>query len=217
MPFGTHLYDFRRLMELKRYQNRFCFKRRSVAEHACSVAKIAQGLALWETHKFNHPVDMSEVLQRAINHDFVEVETGDIISTTKHDSPEVKYHLDVVEKNKYMTGIEPNIPRSWRPDFDRYILHAKEDEEGYIEGKIIAAADIIDTILECVEEIELNNFKNFAPILIRVTENLTKIDLESVRYFLKYSLQDFGLDIRTYYGENVYDFIQKIDFPDSVF
>ncbi len=70
-------------MELKRYQNKFMFKRRSVAEHMWSVAKIAQGLAIWEERKFLNPVDMGLLLQRAINHDVIEYATGDIIATTK--------------------------------------------------------------------------------------------------------------------------------------
>lgn len=93
-------------------------------------------------------------------------------------------------------------------DYKAHILHAKD---GTLEGDILHASDIIDTILESVEEIKLGNTEDFAGILVEVTEKLLELNLKSVQYFLKYDLEKFGLDIKTHYGESVYAYIQSIE------
>lgn len=207
MAFGTYIYKIRNLMNLKRYQNLYMHKQRSVAEHQWSVAKIAQGLAYWEMKKFGNEVDLADLLQRAIAHDDAELFMGDILSHTKRKTTAMHKAVRDVEKLVVKQDFIPMLPQSWRQPFEKYILYAKDDT---IEGKIIAASDIIDTILECVEEIKLGNQENFREILQTVTENLIKIDLPSVRYFLQYALPDFDLDIKEYFGEKVYDYIQSL-------
>lgn len=213
MPFGRHIFDARNLMELKRYQNKFMFKRRSVAEHMWSVAKIAEGLAIWEERKFLNKVDMGLLLERAINHDVIEKVTGDIIATTKKRTKQMQIALAEIELIAFEEEIQADIPVSWRGRFKGYMLNPKEDD---IEGKILAAADIIDTILEAVEEVKLGN-KAFESILIDVTELLLEVQLNSVRYFLKYALHDFGLDIPKYYGSKVTRFIDNQYFESEIF
>lgn len=213
MPFGKHIYDARNLMELKRYQNRFMFKRRSVAEHMWSVAKIAEGLAIWEERKFDHPVDMGLLLERCINHDVIEKATGDIIATTKKRTKGMEMALAEIESIAFDEEIQPDLPRSWQPRFRAYILNPKEDD---LEGRILGAADIIDTVLEAIEEIKLGN-KEFEKILKEVMALLIAIDLDSVRYFIKYALLDFGLDYKTYYGEAVATFADNLHYDKSTF
>lgn len=213
MPFGKHIYEARSLMELKRYQNRFMFKRRSVAEHMWSVAKIAQGLAIWESEKFGHEVNMALLLERAINHDLIELATGDIIATTKKKTKEMKAALLEIEEIAFEEEIKEDIPRSWRPRFKAFMLNPKADDP---EGLILSAADIIDTVLEAIEEVKLGN-EPFRKILKEVTVLLITINLDSVRYFLRYALEDFGLDIRSYYGDIVAEYIDGLYFDPSVF
>lgn len=213
MPFGKHIFDTRNLMELKRYQNKFMFKRRSVAEHMWSVAKIAQGLAIWEERKFLHEVDMGLLLERAINHDVIEYATGDIIATTKKRTTQMQEALEEIEVIAFEEEIQGDLPNSWRERFRGYLLDPKADD---LEGRIMAAADIIDTILEAVEEVKLGN-ESFEPILIEVTELLTEIEIDSARYFIKYALHDFGLDIERYYGQKVERYVASLEFDQEVF
>ena len=213
MPFGKHIYDVRNLMELKRYQNRFMFKRRSVAEHMWSVAKIAEGLAIWEERKFDHPVDMGLLLERCINHDVIEKATGDIIATTKKRTKDMENALAEIEGIAFEEEIQPDLPESWQPRFRAYMLNPKADD---IEGRILAAADIIDTVLEAIEEIKLGN-RDFEKILKEVMALLLTIDLDSVRYFMKYALLDFGLDYASYYGEAVAAYVDTLTYDASVF
>lgn len=206
MAFGLYISKIRGLMELKRYQNMFRFKERSVAEHQWSVSQIAYGLANWETKKFGNKVDYGKLLKTTLSHDNIEVFTGDILSMTKRTTKNMEKAIGEVEKIRFEEEYKPMLPKSWVEETRAMVLNPKDNS---IEGKIIAASDIIDTILESVEEIELGNLP-FKPILISSTEKLVTIDLESVRYFLKYSINDFGLDIKEYYGEKTYEYIQGL-------
>ncbi|MBP1308682.1 putative hydrolase of HD superfamily [Paenibacillus sp. 1182] len=208
MFLGTYLSKIRGLMNLKRYQNLYVFKQRSVAEHSWSVAKIAQSLAYLEMDKFGHDVDMGVLLQKAITHDELELITGDILSHTKRRTPAMRQAVDELEEIIYEEEYGVKIlPENWMGQFRKFTLEAKDDT---IEGKILGAADVIDTILESTEEIKLGNLEYFTDVLQSSAEKLIMIDLDSVRYFLKYSLPDFGLDIHQYYGENVFQAITKI-------
>ncbi|WCK57632.1 HD domain-containing protein (plasmid) [Aneurinibacillus sp. Ricciae_BoGa-3] len=206
MSFGTYMYKIRGLMHLKRYQNLFKFKQRSVAEHSWSVAKIAQGLAKIET-QYGNNVNMGLLLERCISHDEVELFTGDILSKTKRITEAMKKAVDEAEIIVFNEKFTKIIPQEWIEEYRQYILYAKD---GTLEGEILRAADIIDTIFESVEEIKLGNQEDFGEILVSVTESLITIDLASVKYFLKENLGELGLDIREYYGENVYRFIESI-------
>ncbi|MBN2658152.1 MAG: HD domain-containing protein [Spirochaetales bacterium] len=213
MPFGTHLVESRSLMEIKRYQNKYCFKKRSVAEHMWSVAKIAEGLAIWESKKFANKVDMAKVLQKAINHDMIEQCTGDILGPTKKKTRAMQEAMEEIEEIAFTEDIESHLPRSWRNQFKEYILNPKTDDA---EGQIIRAADIIDTIIESIEEIKLGN-EIFRAVLIDSSESLIKVDLESVRYFIKYAILDFDIDIREFFGEKLFDYRETLHFDPAVF
>ena len=213
MPFGKHIYEVRNLMELKRYQNKFMFKRRSVAEHMWSVAKIAEGLAIWEERKFDHPVNMGLLLERCINHDVIEQATGDIIATTKKRTKDMEAALEEIEGLAFEEEIQKDLPKSWRPRFRDYMLNPKADD---IEGEILRAADIIDTVLEAIEEVKLGN-EVFEKILKEVTLLLLDVDLDSVKYFIKYAMLDFGLDYETYYGEELARYAKSLQFDQEIF
>lgn len=206
---GDYIYQYRNLMELLRYQNKHMFKRTSVVEHMWSVSKISQVLAIWTEQKFGVKVDMAKCCCKGLHHDDSEQFTGDILSTTKRMTIKMKEAVEEMEKVAYDEYVTATIPLTLREEFKQYILDAKDNT---IEGKILAAADIIDTIYECAEEVKLGNTEIFGNILKRVTESLLKIDLKAVDYFLKYALSDIGLDIKTYYGDEVYKYIESLSF-----
>ncbi|MDC7234049.1 MAG: HD domain-containing protein [Spirochaetales bacterium] len=200
-------------MEIKRYQNKYCFKKRSVAEHMWSVAKIAEGLAIWESKKFGNDVDMAKVLQKAINHDMIEQCTGDILGPTKKKTAAMKDAIEEIEELAFREEIEKELPRSWRNQFRSYILNPKTDD---VEGKIIRAADIIDTVIESIEEIKLGN-GIFRDVLIDSSSYLIKMDLMSVKYFIKYAITDFDIDIEEYFGKELFDYRETLEFDPAVF
>lgn len=213
MPFGTHLVESRSLMEIKRYQNKYCFKKRSVAEHMWSVAKIAEGLAIWESRKFKNRVNMAVVLQKAINHDMIEQCTGDILGPTKKKTQAMREAIEEIEELAFTEEIEQELPRSWRNQFRSYILNPKTDD---VEGQIIRAADIIDTIIESIEEIKLGN-DIFRGVLLESSRSLIQVNLESVRYFIKYAITDFDIDIPEYFGRELHEYRESLHFDPAVF
>lgn len=196
--FGEHLLKMRDLMEIKRYQNRYKHKERSVAEHSWFVTKIAHGLATWEKYKFKtEGVDIEEVLFFAINHDIVEVYTGDIISTTKRISPQLKDELDKVEELIFREHIPKTIPNSWGKSY--IDMNERLKSLNCMSSRIVKASDLIDRVFECMEEIELGNKTPFEEIVVEDLGSLFKMDLISVDYFLKYSIKDI----------NAYHYIDK--------
>lgn len=190
--FGEHLKKARDLMEIERYQNKFKHRKRTVAEHSWFVSKVAHGLALWEGKKFGNPeVNMEEILFLAINHDVIEGYTGDIISTTKNYSSVMKEELEKIEKLIFEREIVKTLPHSWG---DMYLKLNKEMSEiKSTNAKIVKAADLIDRMYECVEEIELGNFKIYTDILISDVKKLFALDLMCANYFLKYATRDIGI------------------------
>lgn len=213
MPLGKHLINARSLMEIDRYGNKYCFKTRSVAEHSWSVAKISEGLAIWEKNKFKNEVDLALVLQKALNHDLIEQITGDILGPTKNKTLEMKSAIEEIERLAFHEEIEPHLPKSWRESFEKLILNPKSED---IEGQILRAADIIDTMFEAIEEITLGN-NIFRKVLINSSNLLIKVDLDSVRYFIKYAFLDFELDFEEYYGKEFIEFRKGLHYDDKVF
>lgn len=205
--FAVYLYRVRDLMETERYQNLDRHRRRTVAQHEWAVSRTAHGLALWETCKFGNKVDMYELLSTTLVHDTPEVLVGDILSNVKRTTQRMLEAVEKREQIAFEKELKPLLPNTWHEEFRKKMLFPKDDT---IEGKIISASDIIDTILESVEEINLGNSEYFKEILKAVTEKLISSDLQSVKYFMRYSLQDFGLDIKEYYGDKVYDYVQEL-------
>lgn len=178
------------------------------SSHSFNVALIAEGLCRWEIHKFGNQVSELSVLRRALFHDINEVCTGDVLSNVKKQTPAIKTALEEVELKLYTEDMEPLIPESWRDDYKSFILDPKQGKKT-IEGLIVTVADNIDALNEAIQEVKLGN-NTFRPYLEIITNDILDIDLQSARYFIKHSLQDFGLPIEMY-GERVVKFIEEYD------
>lgn len=209
MNIAKYLFKMRGLMNLKRYQNLFLFKERSVAEHSWSVATIAHSLALIEMKKYHSKVDVAFLLQKAILHDSIEVYTGDILSMSKRRTPSMKKAVATLEKRVYEEEFSSILPNEWRDEFRSYTLDAKDET---IEGKLLHASDVIDTLFEAVEEIKLGNKEYFLDVLQNSLEKLLDNPLNSVQDFLLHFihyLEIQKLDIREHYGEEFYQAIEN--------
>jgi len=195
-------------MNLKRYQNLFLFKERSVAEHSWSVAKIAHSLALVEKQKYGIEVDIAFLLQKAIFHDSIEVYTGDILSMSKRRTPSMKKAVATLEKRVYEEEFSSILPNDWKEEFRYFTLDAKDDT---IEGKLLHASDVIDTLFEAVEEIKLGNKEYFLDVLQNSLQKLLDNPLNSVQdfllHFIEY-LESIKFNLKEHYGEEFYQTIE---------
>ncbi len=192
--FGQHLNDMRTLMDLKRYQTRFRHKQRSVAEHSWFVCKVGYGLGYWENNKFDtYKIDMTKLMFMLMNHDIPEVYTGDVISSTKNMSAILKEEFNKVEETILVEKILPTMPKSWGKEY--LDMYAELKEHTTPEAKLVKAADLIDRLFECKEEIDLMNMKPFEDILKSDLHTLMSFarKFQSVAYFLKYSILDIGI------------------------
>ncbi len=206
--FGSHLVEIRGLMEIGRYQNKFKHVRRSVAEHSWAVAQTAKGLAIWEKEKFNHPIDVGKTVIMALDHDIIEAYTGDIITTTKNISPELKEALNQAEKIVLEDQVLPNLPKSWRRRTRSEFQELEQRES--LESKIVKAADQIDTIMECLEDIRLGSTAPYEDILKNTVQALFRMQLDSVFYFMRYAFQDIG--VYRYLDEEQRTYLENRDF-----
>lgn len=88
---GIHQY-FKRLSDLEkliRLPGKFKYFEHNVAAHSFKVTKIAQYLGTVEEHH-GKTVDWKSLYEKALNHDFAEVFTGDIKTPVKYASGELK-------------------------------------------------------------------------------------------------------------------------------
>ncbi|MFY0516632.1 YfbR-like 5'-deoxynucleotidase [Lysinibacillus sp. UGB7] len=182
MKIGQYLLKIRSLMELRRYQNVFLHKRRSVAEHSWSVAKISQMIALREIHENGTKLDMGVLLQKALCHDELEMFTGDFPSHTKRRTESMTHAVNELESIVYLEDYLPMIDDKLVEKFEGYVLDAKD---GSVEGKILAAADLIDTIFEALDEVKLGNKEYMVSVYTTSVQELYKSPLKSVQDFIE--------------------------------
>jgi len=214
---GNLLLELRKTENIKRYQTRKMLFPRTVGEHTTSVAYFAFILAQWQERKFGAVVNWSKLYGCVMFHDAIETQTGDILTPTKNYTPELKKELKKAEEGLFNENYAPLIPESWRDDLRKFMIDGKDKT---LEGKILEAADLLDVVYEMQTELsylheELLLESDFLKILQFALMKLTEIDLPSVRYFLKYPLQDLCLD--KFYPEEFQKIIDIYVFTDEHF
>ncbi len=211
MPIGQLLLKLKKAENIKRYQVERNLVPRSVAEHSDFVMKLCYVLAKWEERKFGNRVNWKK-LYGCTFHDGIEAWTGDILSYTKRTVPEMMEAVRLTEESFFESGMRKDIPTSWLGELRQFVLNPKDDT---IEGKILEAADTLDVIFECREEVIRHNKDPFEKILISSLEKLMSIDLESCKYFLKYPLND--LNLHQYYSESFKGYIADLHYDEIIF
>lgn len=207
---GNFLLKLRNLENIKRYQTRKVLFPRSVAEHTTGVFYAGYVLAEWEIRKFGNKINWEVLSKKLMFHDAPEAITGDILSPTKNYTENMKSALHEAEALIFEEQFIPIIPTSWREELKGYMLEGKDPS---IEGRILKAADLIDGIFEIRNELIYANSKmntDLVEIMQEYLMKLTTIDLESVKYFLKYPLED--LLLQDYYPANFKDIVTTYNF-----
>lgn len=180
---GIHQY-YKRLSDLEkliRLPGKFKYFEHNVAAHSFKVTKIAQYLGTVEEYNGN-VIDWKSLYEKALNHDFAEVFTGDIKTPVKYASRELKMLFSQVEEKMVENFIEEEIPSQYR---DIYRLRLQEGKDDSIEGQILAVADKIDLLYETFGEIQKRNPE---PLFFEIYE----MSLETIMQFDHLaSVQDF--------------------------
>lgn len=187
---GVHQY-FKSLSDLEkiyRCPGKFKFQEHSVAAHSFKVAKIAQFFGHVE-EKAGNKVDWHALYQKALNHDYPELFTGDIKTPVKYSSKELHELFKQVEEEMTKNFINGVFPEEYR---EIYFDLFKEGKDDTLEGKILSVSDKVDLLYESFGEIQKGNPE---PLFLEIYEESLRTilrfsGLASVQYFLTSILPD---------------------------
>ena len=171
---GIHQY-YKRLSDMEkliRLPGKFKYFEHNVAAHSFKVTKIAQYLGTVEEYNGN-VIDWKSLYEKALNHDFAEVFTGDIKTPVKYASRELKMLFSQVEEEKVENFIKEEIPEQYRDIYRQRLQEGKDDS---LEGQILAVADKIDLLYETFGEIQKRNPE---PLFFEIYE----MSLETIMQF----------------------------------
>ncbi|HBV22978.1 MAG TPA: hydrolase [Jeotgalicoccus sp.] len=152
---GVHQYfkSLNDLEKLVRCPGKFKYQEHNVAAHSFKVTKIAQYLGTVEEHKGNE-IDWRSLYEKALNHDYPEIFTGDIKTPVKYASLELNTLFMEVEETMTTKFIETEFP----PEYQQiYKERLREGKDSTLEGQILSVADKIDLLYESFGEIQKRN------------------------------------------------------------
>jgi putative hydrolases of HD superfamily len=152
---GVHQYfkSLNDLEKLVRCPGKFKYQEHNVAAHSFKVTKIAQYLGTVEEHKGNE-INWRSLYEKALNHDYPEIFTGDIKTPVKYASLELNTLFMEVEETMTTKFIETEFP----PEYQQiYKERLKEGKDSTLEGQILSVADKIDLLYESFGEIQKRN------------------------------------------------------------
>ena len=152
---GVHQYfkSLNDLEKLVRCPGKFKYQEHNVAAHSFKVTKIAQYLGTVEEHKGNE-IDWRSLYEKALNHDYPEIFTGDIKTPVKYASLELNTLFMEVEETMTTKFIETEFP----PEYQQiYKERLREGKDSTLEGQILSVADKIDLLYESFGEIQTRN------------------------------------------------------------
>lgn len=181
MSLDRYLKTVRKLNNMGRWAPEFMHQRATVSEHSFLVAQIGQMLAIIEEEHGNK-VNWEYLFKKLINHDVVEALTGDILSFVKHKNPEMKKMVDIIEEEVAEEYLLSYMEDPYRSIYKKLIFDGKDET---LEGQILRAADHIDALIECINELNLENCVPFEEKYNTILNQLKQVNIVSSKYFLE--------------------------------
>ncbi|MGM7634506.1 YfbR-like 5'-deoxynucleotidase [Bacillus sp. Hm123] len=187
---GVHNY-FKSLSDLEhlfRLPGKFKYQTHTVAAHSFKVTKIAQFLGTIE-EMAGESVDWRSLYEKALNHDYAELFTGDIKTPVKYASNELNALFSQVEEQMAKKFVEQEFPTELQAV---YIERFKEGKDDTLEGRILSVADKIDLLYESFGEILKRNPEPlFLEIYQEALSTIMKFhEMNCVQYFIEHILPD---------------------------
>ena len=182
-PFFSYMY---RLRYIERWSLMRNVVKENVAEHSYHVALLTHALCSIGNVIFGKQLPTDQLVSRALFHDATEMFTGDIPTPVKHHNPKILASFREIEHlaAERLTGMIPEPLREvYRP-----LLESKKHNQEY--GEYIKAADLLDAYLKCAAELSAGN-REFAVAKEQIYENMKKLGLPEVDYFLTYLAPSF--------------------------
>ena len=162
----------------------------NIQEHSLQVAMVAHSLALIRNTFYQGNLNPERVMALAAYHEVSEVITGDLATPIKYFNPEIKKAYGDIEEvaKKRLFSM---LPEKLKAEYDSYLFPKDEEQEAW---KIVKVADKICAYLKCIEEIKVGN-EEFKSAEKAIKQEIEKIDLPEVAYFLKEFVPSFSLTL----------------------
>lgn len=161
----------------------------NVQEHSHMVAVLAHALACIRRDVFGKPANPDTCAAAALFHDVSEILTGDLPTPVKYFNPSIMKDYKEVErlsKEKLLTYLPDELKETYRP---LIFEDADEDVKAFVK-----AADRLAAYIKCVEELKAGNTE-FKKASEQVWENLNKLRMPEVEYFLEHFMPSFSLSL----------------------
>ena len=175
-----------------KYINRWGLMRNSdnenLQEHAFQTAILAHALALIENVKFGGTLDPEKAAVIALYHDSSEIITGDMPTPVKYSSEALTLSYKRLEHEAgdvLLDKIEPQLREYYNDIFN---------SENSREWVVVKAADTLAAYIKCIEEIKAGN-NEFIGARASVLQKLSRVDLNSLRYFIETYLPAYELTL----------------------
>ncbi|KIL49965.1 HD domain-containing protein [Jeotgalibacillus soli] len=187
---GIHQY-FKSLSDMEklyRCPGKFKYDEHTVAAHSFKVTKIAQFLGTVEEHH-GKTVNWKVLYEKALNHDYPEIFTGDIKTPVKYASAELNQLFIQVEEEMTQKFVKAEFPKEYQ---EIYLERFKEGKNDSLEGCILSVADKVDLLYESFGEIQKGNPEPiFFEIYQEAVSTILKFKhMDCVKFFLEHVLPD---------------------------
>jgi len=168
----------RKLDKVIRFSAHSRVKDQTVSQHLFHMALYSMILADLETENGNK-VDVEKVLRTALLHDLEESLTGDIIYDFKHRDERLAKQIKEMG-SQFFDQIVDSLPKKIAGKYSILWKDAKSDD---MEGNILRAADKLEALAYCEEEIRIGN-KSFKQIAAKLKQQLRELGMKSVNFVL---------------------------------
>ncbi|TMW73442.1 5'-deoxynucleotidase [Alteribacter natronophilus] len=176
---------FYRLRYIERWSLMRNVMKENVAEHSFHVSLITHTLCTIANHVYGKEIDTEKAVTHSLFHDVTEVITGDIPTPVKHHNSDMLKNFRDIEALA-AEKLASKAPGELKDVYSSLIGH-KGDEA---IASYIKAADLLDAYLKCTSELLAGN-REFAVAKNQIQENLDRLDMEEVDYFLRHFAPSF--------------------------
>ncbi|HCZ06487.1 MAG TPA: hypothetical protein DHV12_05045 [Thermotogae bacterium] len=168
----------RPMVYAQRWNMHYRHLKTTVADHSFFVVFTAYLIAVWRNLD---ELNVLDVLVRSMFHDVPEAFTGDIISPTKRRVEGFERIVERVERRVVSEKLLPLLPEGLKDPVTEASLNPFDG----LNGKIVRAADLIGSIVECTFELETGNMQRvFSIAKEHLVEELKSLGIEEATIVL---------------------------------
>lgn len=159
----------------------------NLTEHTLEVALIAHALAVISNKRFGENYDADAAAVAALFHDVPEIITGDLPTPVKYYNPGIKSAYGQIEREA-KENLLSLLPEDLRDEFAGIMYPDEKLKE------IVHAADKIQALIKCDDEIRLGN-REFAAARAATAAAVQALSLPAVKVFMEEFLPSFSLPL----------------------